>query len=831
MSAIALIPPLWGQMSRPNAPPLLENLVRWLYLFGEPMQTIYGTSWLAMLLGGLLTWVKVVGLFCALGWIVSWLATGVKERVIARGGRLDIAALASLVGGVGTVLLWVLEQNHRVPVTRLAGQLTVGVLAAVWFTVLFLWAESALWRTVGRLGRRSDRAVLVGLHFALLLGLAVGFLIRAASNRANANSTAVPVTWVEGLQIGIWMSATYMGYVVLLRVTWLMLVEVVSIRPRRLYAIAKLCVVESNRRMWAFWVVVTVFLVILAFTHWFLQPPRAAEIGRLYVGSLTLLCSMLVFAMVTLLTPLSLPQDIQSQTIYTVVSKPVRRVELIWGRMIGFMAIVTVLTAAFAGISLVYLNRTVGGTIRATERAAVKAARQNKMTEARQLREQAEQIRTRMAARVPVYGSLSFLDSRGAPHLRGIDVGQEQSSREPRSHIEGASPATAIWRYGLIPDPLTPRGVRPQPLDRRIPVGLFLRRDTVEDLLDHTYELKARIARYERDQAPGGEQASGRVRDLSASVARARDELQRATEAYTSKKAEADALAVKAVAAEKAGKVEAASLRRQAEALHSPPAKLEMTFNIYRTTKGRIGEPVYAELEARNPVTGAEYRNIFAIREYYTNKLSLPSSLLAGAGAAVPGQEMLRIEVRCISPTQYLGMAQSDLFLLAEEGNFGGNFLKGLFGVWLQALVLTAIGVFAGTFLSWPVALLTTIAFFFAGQIAFAFLVDFTRLSLLGGGPFESLIRLLSHDNQMSELSPTIPVVTAKTFDALIMPVMSRLVYVVPNLSAFDVSNTVADGFAVRWSLLAVNSLLALAYALPFSVAGYFILKNREVAA
>ena len=37
-------------------------------------------------------------------------------------------------------------------------------------------------------------------------------------------------------------------------------------------------------------------------------------------------------------------------------------------------------------------------------------------------------------------------------------------------------------------------------------------------------------------------------------------------------------------------------------------------------------------------------------------------------------------------------------------------------------MVLTAIGVFAGTFLSWPVALLTTIAFFVAGQVAFAFL-------------------------------------------------------------------------------------------------------------
>ena len=63
------------------------------------------------------------------------------------------------------------------------------------------------------------------------------------------------------------------------------------------------------------------------------------------------------------------------------------------------------------------------------------------------------------------------------------------------------------------------------------------------------------------------------------------------------------------------------------------------------------------------------------------------------------------------------------------------------------------------------------------------------------------------------------------------MPVMSRLVYVVPNFSALDVSNTVADGFAVPLHLMIGNTLLALAYALPFSIAGYFILKNREVAA
>jgi hypothetical protein len=109
--------------------------------------------------------------------------------------------------------------------------------------------------------------------------------------------------------------------------------------------------------------------------------------------------------------------------------------------------------------------------------------------------------------------------------------------------------------------------------------------------------------------------------------------------------------------------------------------------------------------------------------------------------------------------------------------------------------------------------------------------VEFTGQSLLGGGPFESLIRMLSHENQMSDLAPTATVVTAKTLDSLVTPVMARLVYLVPNFSALDVSNTVSEGFHVSWFGMFSNLLLALAYALPFSIAGYFILKNREVAA
>ena len=180
---------------------------------------------------------------------------------------------------------------------------------------------------------------------------------------------------------------------------------------------------------------------------------------------------------------------------------------------------------------------------------------------------------------------------------------------------------------------------------------------------------------------------------------------------------------------------------------HSPPIPLEMTFNIFRTTKGQVmGQAVHAEVKARRTSRrpGEVVTRLFPVREYYTNRIEVPAATAGGQRrqggrrgplpqpAAVPrhGRE------RPVHPP--------------EPGPASRlNYLKGLSGVWLQAMVLTAIGVWAGTFLSWPVALLMTIFFFVAGQVAFGFLRSSRSWGLLmvGGGPFESLIRLLGHEN------------------------------------------------------------------------------------
>ncbi len=800
--------------SIPGLPAWLVPALKWLFVLGEP-----GVS-TNDVFGGFITWLKVVGLFAFIGWLLSWVVAAFRTREKAKADALDIAAAAALLGSLLAVVLNVLQTTGQLKLLPFRGVTVPTIIALVCGAVILVWTERALWTSIRRIGRGSDAFVLAGIHLAILLGLVVAGVISASTSSTDGKTFGrlnIPATLSQGVRLG----ATYMGFVVLFKVLWLLIPEVFAMRGRRLYAIAKQSVTEATRRMWAPWVVIVLFAVILAFTHWFLpaSQQRPAELGRIYVGTLTLLCMLLLTVMVTVLAPLSLPQDIQMQTIYTVVSKPVRRLELILGRIFGYMAIVTALTLLFGGISLLYLSRNIGGTITEIEAQASKI-QETDPDRARVLTEQADQLRTRMSARLPVKGSLTFMDSRGTPQIKGIDVGQEL---EFRSHIEGATEAAAIWTFGgAVPDPFDPK-LR---LNRQIPVESLLKPGTIEAienqaaLLQYSINVGERRSKEPNVSAAEGARIATETTQAASQIQQLRAESQKLT-------AQFDDLFAKAKVADAEKKPEVADdLRRQAAALHSKPIPMEMTFTIYRTTKGRVGEPVFAEIEVENPLTNTpKFRTTFPIREYYTNKRNLPSSYLVGSLGN------LKVTIRCKSPTQYLGMAESDFYLLADAGDFGTNFFKGLLGIWLQASVLTTIGVFAGTFLSWPVALLFTIAFFVAGHAAFAVLRDFFLQTVVGGGPFESLIRLLTHDNQMTELAGTPGVVVAKTLDAVVMPVMSRMVYLIPNLASLDVSNTVAEGFAVTGALVLQNSLIALAYVVPFSIFGYFILKNREVAA
>ena len=313
--------------------PGVVRALLWVFIASDPSISVRDS-----ILGGVLTWVKAISLICLVCWVVSWLIIGVKERIIGQGRWYDYVGVVGAILTPVSVMIKVLEDSKRITAYKVGSYSLTSIAAIACVLCFVIWAEISTWRTIRRAGKRADVIVQIALHFALALGLAMGMLFFATGMInfvLQSQGTARKPVWLDGLIFGAKLAGTYMGFVVLIRAAVELFGELIRVRGRRLYSIARLSIHESNRKMWAPWVVITVFLLVLAFTHWFLQPPRAAEMGRLYVGTLSLLCSILLTVMVTIMTPLSLPTDIQQQTIYTVVSKPVRRIELIWGANAG----------------------------------------------------------------------------------------------------------------------------------------------------------------------------------------------------------------------------------------------------------------------------------------------------------------------------------------------------------------------------------------------------------------------------------------------------------------------------------------------------------------
>lgn len=804
MAGVDLNPPVW---------------LTWLYVWGEPSVTL-GRSW-----GGLVSWSKVIGLYCLLAWVVGWLLTSARSNTPgAKGSPVKLGmVIAVLVAGVIAAMLGVLEDTGRLNLQAIAGTKPATWLGLLSGLILLGLIEFQLWGAIIRRRERADVICLIAMHLAFALGYFVSYRSETWNQARDAFMRAQNLPTTEGYRpdwraAGARIGGTFMGLVVLARIAWLVGVEVLAVRFRRIYSIAWQTIAEANRSNRAPYVVISLFVVVLAFMHWFIRAgERDAELSRLFVSTLTFLCSVLLLLMIVFIAPVSMPRDIANQTIYTIVSKPVRRLELIWGRLVGYMVLVTVLLAVFGGVGLMYLNRTVGTRIDELRDEAKKLEATNKRSEAEQRKTAADQLASRMSARVPLKGALVFQDAKKQEHGRGIDVGQEQ---EMRTFVEGATESRAVWRFAEVADPFAAGGKR----DLTIDVQSLLAPGTIEAIEDRLLNLRDEQLVAERDKGQGNIKASD-ITKLTVTANAKADEIKGLV-------AELDALRAKEKAlTSKYPTLSGAELRKAKEAaskLHSGPIPLEMTFTIYRTTKGVLGESVLASITASNPRPGMQpFSTVIPIREYYTNRTSLPARVLVGS------RGVLRVEARCVTANQYLGMAESDLYILAGRGGFELNFIKGLFGIWLQVLVLTSIGLFAGTFLSWPVAILVTLFFFLAGEVAFSYLAQFAMQALEQQvlGPFESLIRLVNHQNMQNVLAPTPAVVVAKTADAIVMPVMSRLVFLIPNFGALDVTNTVADGFAVSWEQIRDLTLMGLGYALPFSIAGFFILRNREVAA
>lgn len=254
---------------------------------------------------------------------------------------------------------------------------------------------------------------------------------------------------------------------------------------------------------------------------------------------------------------------------------------------------------------------------------------------------------------------------------------------------------------------------------------------------------------------------------------------------------------------------------------------IELTFNIFKTVKGDPTRDeadesgVWALLTFIDRTTGeAVYYQEFRVDNNRVNHLDIPARVFASG--------KLEVVARCLTAGHYLGMAPADLYILAQRGSFEWNFIKGAYSLWLKLLLVTSVALAASTFMSGFVAVLFTAGLYFAG-LSYQLMISIVTGSFLGGGPFESAIRMFEHRNQIESLPPTTINKIALWTDDKVIVVYRVLLDLIPNLSVLDTTPYVAQGFDIPESLLLRNTLIVIGYVIPAMLAGVYCFRAREL--
>jgi hypothetical protein len=189
----------------------------------------------------------------------------------------------------------------------------------------------------------------------------------------------------------------------------------------------------------------------------------------------------------------------------------------------------------------------------------------------------------------------------------------------------------------------------------------------------------------------------------------------------------------------------------------------------------------------------------------------------------------LEVVVQCLDGAQYYGFAQPDCYIRLPDASPLWNYTKAQVGIWVQMVLVIAIAVTCSTILNGPVAMLFTVSFITLGFFR-EFFINVATGKQVGGGPIESLVRLVTQKNLITGLEEGVGVQVMKATDSVLTTAMISLAQVLPDFRGFSSVDYVAYGFSIPGIQLAQDLTVVLAYVLGLFVIGYFFLRTREVA-
>ena len=536
----------------------------------------------------------------------------------------------------------------------------------------------------------------------------------------------------------------------------------------------------SPRRIWALarlaiqeslrrnvLVALALFLLIVLFAGWFLDP-KSVNPGKLYLGFILGATNLLVCMVTLVLSVFSLPADIKAKAIQTVTTKPVRTGEIVLGRILGFSIVGTVLLAIMGLIGWGFVVRSVshGHTVAVEDTIELKD----------------------VAGTVTGFEGRSSLD-RGHRHRIELDAAGNGWTDNVQGHRHAVRRSGDGYAIGAA-----------------------------EGLLEARRPLRGSLRFLDRE---------GRPSTKGISVG---------SEWTYRQYIEGGSLAAAI------WKFEGISEREYSNGL-----PLEMIVRVFRTYKGSIEKGIKGSVRVRNPASGLQSDPFyFTAREFTIDSLLIPRKLASTSTDGGTRQVDLfqdivadgRVEVllQCLEPAQYYGVAQADFYLRAGDGSFALNYAKSCLGILFSMLLVTAMGVMFSTFLGGPLALFATLAVVMVGQFRefiqrlFESQVTGDSSIVPGGGPIESLYRIVTQESITVELAPSSAVQIMKTFDTFLLAPMRLLAGIFPSLGSLGTSDFVAGGFDIPFDLVAEHGMETIGYLLAFFIAGAFCLRAREVA-
>lgn len=589
--------------------------------------------------------------------------------------------------------------------------------------------------------------------------------------------------------------------------------NVVGFSFRRSWAIARLVIKESIRRRVL--LVFLLFVVVLLFAGWYIDP-NSKEPAKVYLTFVLSASAILILLLSLFLSSFSLPTDFKEKTIYTVVTKPVRSSELIFGRVLGVGLVGTVLLFCMGAASYLFVTSGLQHShillkedLQAVEVEGESGADADNPKRVVQRGETQLNNGHKHPVAIHADGTISVESVNG--HTHQIELITTGDKSRYIVHNEQGTMEARVPLYGRLGF----RGKDGLDTDKGINVG-------------HEWEYRSYVGGNSRFSDSPNEEAAIFVFDNL-------KESQFPKERFP----------------------------------HGVP--VEMSLGVFRTHKGDIEKHVTCSLALRNPKTGLRVEVLtFPTEEFITKTVVVPwtfdgtPQLIQRKGVdkdqryyARPSDETITSEqelaqfttrrefdfykdfvadgqveiwLQCVDNMQYIGVARADLYLRADEHSVAMNFVKGYFGIWMEMIVITLFGVLFSTFLSGPVAMISTVGVMIAG-FSKAFMIEIGLNKVLGGGPFESLYRLLIQQNMVVDLPNTFSTTFIKSSDYVFGFFMRLCGQAIPSLSDYEIyQKAVVHGFDIPGAWLLNHGVMTLSFALPVFLVAYLILSNREVA-